>query len=148
MPADLDNGRRFEDQAAAYLQGLGYTLVKRRFRFRRGEIDIVALEGDLLVFVEVKSNAAPGYIPEAAIGDGKRRALVRAANAYLAYVEEPLRPFRFDLVAIDKHGLRHYRDFMNENADFDSRADQVPPVAGYVESPDVRAGEPNRPPSH
>lgn len=105
-------GRIEEDRAAAYLISLGYTVVTRRYKAPRGEIDVVALDGDELVFVEVKARFTEGYIPEDALSDEKRAALYRAGQAYLAAVEEPDRPIRFDLIAIDRDGLRHYRDIL------------------------------------
>jgi putative endonuclease len=106
-------GRAAEDAAAAYLLGQGYTIVTRRYKARHGEIDLVALDGDLLVFVEVKQRSAPGYTPEESIGDAKRRALANAGRQYLAEVAEaPERETRFDLIAIDRDGLRHYRDIL------------------------------------
>jgi putative endonuclease len=104
-----DLGRVAEDRAADYLLGLGYTLVTRRYKARHGELDLVALDGDLLVFVEVKRRDAPGYRPEDSIGPAKRKALVNAARQYRLEVAEDLeRPIRFDLIAIDRDGLRHH----------------------------------------
>lgn len=105
-------GREAEDRAAEYLIGQGFTLVTRRYKARHGEIDLVALEGDLLVFVEVKHRVARGYVPEESVGDRKLQSLYRAGQQYLAEVAEaPDREVRFDLIAIDRDGLRHYRGF-------------------------------------
>ena len=114
MPNLRDLGRAAEDAAAEYLLGQGYTLVTRRYKARHGEIDLVALDGELLVFVEVKRRDAPGYIPEASIGQEKRKALFRAGQQYLAEIaESPEREVRFDLIAIDRDGLRHHKDFLS-----------------------------------
>lgn len=85
----------------------GFTIVTRRYKARHGEIDLIALDGELLVFVEVKQRLAWGYRPEESIGSEKRRALFRAGQEYLAAIEEPEREVRFDLVAIDTDGVRH-----------------------------------------
>lgn len=114
MPDSHRLGRAAEDRAAEYLQGLGYTLVTRRFRVRHGEIDLVALDGEVLVFVEVKARHAPGYVPEESVGERKLAALRRAAAEYLALIEEPEREVRFDLIAIDGDGMRHYADAFRE----------------------------------
>lgn len=107
-------GAEAEDAAAEHLLREGFTLVTRRYKARHGEIDLVALDGDLLVFVEVKYRAAKGYRPEDSIGDDKRRALFRAGQQYLAEVaNEPEREVRFDLIAIDGDGLRHHRDILS-----------------------------------
>jgi putative endonuclease len=50
----LKKGRCFEDIACEYLTNLGYRILHRNFYCRGGEIDIIALDGDVLVFVEVK----------------------------------------------------------------------------------------------
>jgi putative endonuclease len=86
-------------------------LVTRRFKVRHGEIDLICLDGDTLVFVEVKSRWSPGYTPEDSIGPEKARALQRAAEEYMRAMEDE-RPFRFDLVCIDHDGLRHHKNFL------------------------------------
>ena len=87
---------------------LGYTIVTRRYSTRRGELDLVVLDDDLLVFVEVKVRMAPGYSPEEAVGPQKLARLRRAADDYLMETGGLDRPHRFDLVAIDPNGIRHY----------------------------------------
>ena len=115
----MDSGRNLrragaeaEDRAALFLQTQGFTIITRRWSSTRGELDLICLEGDLLVFVEVKARQAPGYRPEDSITTAKRAALARAARAYLNAIEEPERACRFDLVAIDRDGLRHWRDIL------------------------------------
>jgi putative endonuclease len=103
-------GAEAEDRAAEYLSGLGYTLITRRRKMRHGELDLIALDGDVLVFVEVKQRAAPGYTPEESIGESKLRALCLAAEEYVREMGEEERECRFDLIAIDRSGLRHYPD--------------------------------------
>ena len=77
-----------------------------------GELDIVALDGDVLVFVEVKQRKADGYAPEEAIGVRKQHSLERAAEAYVREMGEE-RETRFDLIAIDADGIRHYRNLFS-----------------------------------
>ena len=103
-------GRLAEDEAAEYLLSKGFTIVTRRCKLRSGEIDIVALDEDVLVFVEVKMRRAKTHRPEEAIGVFKLQALERAAEEYIRAMGETERETRFDLVAIDGEGLRHYRD--------------------------------------
>ena len=112
MPNLRRVGASAEDEAARFLIDQGYTIVTRRYKARHGEIDLVALDGDLLVMVEVKARHAPGYRPEDSIGDAKRRALYLAAQQYLADVEQPEREIRFDLVAMDAEGIRHHKDIL------------------------------------
>jgi putative endonuclease len=94
--------------AAEYLLGKGYTLVTRRFKSRRGEIDIIALDGDVLVFVEVKYRSGKWEKPEATLTDQKRQRFLSAAEEYFQKMDSPLLYSRFDLIAIDQDGLRHY----------------------------------------
>jgi len=90
------------------------TIVERNFRTPGGEIDIVAREGDVLVFVEVRSRELPGFgTPEESVTPAKRRRIVAAARQYLSNVPpSSWREARFDVIAIEGNGdgaeLRHY----------------------------------------
>jgi putative endonuclease len=88
----------------------GYTIVTRRYKASRGEIDLVALDGDVLVVVEVKQRTKPGYMPEESVGPLKASRLGMAANEYLLSSGESNREVRFDLVCIDPDGVRHHVD--------------------------------------
>lgn len=112
VPNLVQIGRAAEDQAAQYLLEQGYTIVTRRYKARRGEIDLVALDGETVVFVEVKHRRAPGYTPEESIGPKKIQALERAMREYLAEMDLGQREVRLDLVAIDSSGLRHHIDIL------------------------------------
>lgn len=95
-------GARAEAIAADYLARQGLVIVARNFRTRRGEIDVIARDGDTLVFVEVRlrsrrdfGGAAGSLTPE------KQRRLVAASLAYLSRLgREP--PCRFDAVLLDR----------------------------------------------
>lgn len=108
MPSARRLGSHEEDEAARYLAREGFTIVRRRAKMRSGEIDIVALDGETLVFVEVKSRA--GGDAEAAIDRAKAHRLALAAAEYVVANEVSDRPSRFDLIAISPEGFRHYRD--------------------------------------
>ncbi len=110
MPDLRALGREAEDRAAAFLLSLGYTLVTRRYTVKGGEIDLVALDGETIVFVEVKARDGRGLSPEESVDDRKTRRLAFAADAYMTETCEK-RDIRFDLVAIDPKGLRHHKDF-------------------------------------
>jgi len=112
MPNLRRVGQTAEDEAARFLIDHGFTIVTRRYKARHGEIDLVVLEDDLLVMVEVKARHAAGYVPEESIGDAKRRTLFLAAQQYLSEVGQPDREIRFDLIAMDKDGIRHHRDIL------------------------------------
>ena len=113
MPNFRGVGRDAEDRAAEFLVGKGYTLVTRRYTSRSGELDIVALDGEVLVIVEVKARRAPGLIPEESVPPLKAQRLLAATREYLAAVGEESRDVRFDVVAIDRDGLRHIQNALD-----------------------------------
>ena len=97
------NGVRGEDLAMRFLQKRKFTVVARNYRPRsgRGEIDIIAWDGDTLVFVEVKSAVDDERgTPDRAIDRYKREALEWAARSYLALVRVPWEKSRFDIVTV------------------------------------------------
>lgn len=109
-------GEAGEALACRYLEARGLSILARNFRCRSGEIDVVAREGDVTVFVEVKdrTGASHGTGVEA-VTFGKRRRLLRAARLYAAARGLMERPLRFDVVAIDRSAdgkavVRHDRD--------------------------------------
>lgn len=107
-------GDAAEERACRHLEGAGMTIVERNFRARGGEIDIVAREGDVIVFVEVRSREVPGFgTPEESVTPAKRRRIVGAARNYLSKVPpSSWREARFDVIAIEGSGdaavLRHH----------------------------------------
>lgn len=108
--------RRGEDAAAAFLERVGMSIDDRNWRCPAGEIDIVAREGDTLVFVEVKTRRSErAGTAEDAVSPTKQRQVVRVAKSYLVAHPEAPEALRFDVVAIkvlgvDRALLRHYRD--------------------------------------
>ena len=97
----MNRGAAAEALAASYLATRGLTIVQRNYRCRGGEIDLIARDGEVLVFVEVRlrRNRAFGTAAES-ITAPKRRRLRLAARHYLARLgREP--PCRFDAVLLD-----------------------------------------------
>ena len=77
-------GRRGEAEAEKYLRGIGYRIVGRRERVLRGDIDLVALDGRTVVFVEVRSRSDTEHgHPAETVGPKKRQRMVDLANAYI-----------------------------------------------------------------
>lgn len=94
-------GRLGEDIAAAHLAASGWQVLERNVRIARGEIDIVALDGPTLVFVEVKTRRTTlSGVPQAAVDDRKLRRLRLLASAYLMDHCPPHRDLRIDVLAI------------------------------------------------
>lgn len=109
-------GARAEALAAAYLERQGLAIVARNFRTRAGEIDVIARDGRVLVFVEVRMrrSARFGGAVES-ITARKRARIVAAANAYLARLgREP--PCRFDAIlmhSLDPAAIEWRRDVVS-----------------------------------
>jgi putative endonuclease len=95
-------GSRGEDLACSELERLGYSILERRYRCRLGEIDIVARDGDVTVFVEVKARESGEFGGgAAAVTPAKQRTIVRVAMDYIARHRLVERPCRFDVVVVD-----------------------------------------------
>jgi putative endonuclease len=98
-----DCGAEGEQVAAEWLQGRGYRILGRNVRTRWGEIDLIAEDGRILVFVEVKVRRDDRFGgPAAAITPAKQARLARLAQGYLAARRWGNRDCRFDVVLI--HG--------------------------------------------
>ncbi|HPU36044.1 MAG TPA: YraN family protein [Bacillota bacterium] len=94
-------GRQGEDVAACYLEKSGYTLLQRNYTCRLGEIDIVALDRDVLVFVEVRSRRSEDYgLAQESVTERKKLKLRQLAWQYLKAEGKTDRNCRFDVVAV------------------------------------------------
>jgi putative endonuclease len=94
-------GEKGEELAAVYLVDAGYRIIERNYRCLFGEIDIVAWEGETLVFAEVKSRRSEAYgAPQLAVGREKQNKISRIALNYLSEKHLRHRPARFDVVAV------------------------------------------------
>lgn len=101
MDRRKQTGRRGEDIAAAFLAGKGYRVIDRNWSCPAGELDIVAREGDCLVFVEVRTRAGARFGgPEESITPAKQARLVALAQAYLQQPGAPSLSWRIDVVAV------------------------------------------------
>jgi putative endonuclease len=115
-------GKQGEDAGVAYLERRGYTILARNWRTRSGELDIVARDGEWLVFVEVRTRrvgrgaAGPALgSPEESVTPRKQLKLIAMAEAYL--FELPwIGPWRIDVIALELRTddtiarLNHLRD--------------------------------------
>lgn len=92
-----------EDAAVAFLTNQGYRIIDRNWHAAHGELDIVAHDGETLVFVEVKARRGHDFgWPEDAVTPAKQARLRKTAWAYLLAHDREDDDFRFDVVAIDR----------------------------------------------
>lgn len=106
--------------AQEYLKKQGYKIVKRNYRTKRGEIDIIAEKRGCLVFVEVRTKVGERFgTPEETLNWKKRRKLVGNAKAYAAY-QRYSGPYRVDAICIvlndgiTEERLKHYENICPE----------------------------------
>ena len=97
----LRTGAEGEERARRSLERAGYRILSRNYRCRHGEVDLVAQEGEVIAFVEVKARRSGTYgIPALAVTRAKRRRILRAALHWLLANGLPDRPVRFDVVSL------------------------------------------------
>lgn len=102
--AGKNTGHFGEETAVAYLKQIGYLIIERNYRKRFGEIDIVAQDGDVVVFVEVKTRRSVRFgSPFEAVDRRKQKNMTRVALAYLDSHKLFDRSARFDVVAVMLH---------------------------------------------
>ena len=121
-PEHLKKGKMGEDMACRYLAGLGWPVLARNVRFRRGELDVISKDCDEMVVVEVRYRSVGTIMPpEASVGPKKLRKLVLAGSAYMDRIGWN-GFWRIDLIAItDRDGrisLEHYRDITGGDVSF------------------------------
>ena len=98
-------GRAGEKQAERFLRRQGYRIVTRNYACDTGEIDIVALDGRTIVFVEVKTRSSAAHAdPQDAVTPTKQHRVVSAAKAFIQQTRSQGRACRFDVVAITLDG--------------------------------------------
>jgi putative endonuclease len=90
-----------ESTACKYLEDIGYSIIERNFSCRAGEIDIIAFEGDTIVFIEVKTRASEAFgMPSEAVSDTKQKKLVKAALYYMQKKKLFNYMSRFDVIEV------------------------------------------------
>lgn len=101
MKTTTSVGRHGEDIAAAWLNEHGYVIVERNYRRRFGEVDIIAEQGEYLVFIEVKTRSSSRFgAPFEAVTMRKQQQLSRIADDYLLHHGQADKLCRFDCVAV------------------------------------------------
>lgn len=94
-----------EAAAEKFLRRRRYTILERNYRCPLGEVDLIALDGSVIVFIEVKTRAGDGAgSPLDAVDQRKQRQLARVANYYLSRHRLHGRDARFDVVGVSQEG--------------------------------------------
>ncbi len=114
-PNSLQRGDLGEELAAEYLINKGYKILERKYRFEHAEIDLIAEDGEEIVFVEVKARKSKAFgDAEEAITEAKENHVRNAAEGYLYEKNIEDRVCRFDVVAVEFHdgraNIRHLQD--------------------------------------
>lgn len=100
MAAHNDTGHWGEAKAAEYLQGKGYEIVVKNYRHHHAEIDLIAKQGKLLIFAEVKTRSGTGFgMPEEFVNYAKSRLIMKAAEHYI-FDHDWMFDVRFDIISI------------------------------------------------
>lgn len=113
MHAKIKKGVAGELQAAGYLEACGYRVRARNYRYKRGEIDLIAEKDGRLVFVEVKTRSSVAFgFPEQFVDGRKRRMIFETAAQYL-HETNWAGPVRYDVIAVTlnpRPTLDHFED--------------------------------------
>jgi putative endonuclease len=104
MAMHLQTGISGEIAALDYIRDLNYRILETNWRYKHLEVDIIAMDGDTLVFIEVKTRRKSDYgMPFEAVSYHKQQKLDRAANLYIAYKKYE-GEIRFDIVSVLMQG--------------------------------------------
>lgn len=114
MYYNQDFGKTGEDLAAQHLINEGYQILERNWRSGHKEIDIIALKGDTLAVVEVKTRKSEDYgNPDIAVDGYKQKMLISAADAYVRYKNLEVE-VRFDIISIILNGTSHKTEHIED----------------------------------
>jgi putative endonuclease len=104
-------GRAAEDAAVVYLESNGLAILRRNFRRRAGELDVIARERDVLIIVEVRTRATNAFGGAAAsVGFKKQQRILRAAAQLLQQRKDfAALPIRFDVIVVHDPLAKHPR---------------------------------------
>ncbi|WPM32033.1 YraN family protein [Hydrogenobacter sp. T-2] len=104
----MRKGAEFEELAVKYLEGIGYKVIHRNYHCRVGEIDIIALDGDTVVFVEVKGGKTTDFgDPAERVDRKKMERLLRCIEHYLH--KYPSEDYRLDVIVIRNGEIEHIK---------------------------------------
>ena len=102
MATHNELGKKGEELAVDFLQKKGYQILERNWRFKKAEIDVIALKNDVLAIIEVKTRSTAYFgNPQDFVNEKKIQLLVEAVNEYVISKDLDVE-VRFDIVAILK----------------------------------------------
>lgn len=115
MPDNISIGKKGEDEALKVLKRSGYRILERNYRCRYGEVDLIARDGDTIVFVEVKTRGSDRFgPPQQSVDLRKQRHIISVSNTYLAHYNLTDRPVRFDVVSIEVRDGRYFTEIIKD----------------------------------
>ena len=95
-------GKHGETLARRHLEAVGYSILETNYRTASGELDLVAVKDETLVFVEVRTRSGAGFgLPQESVTHDKRSRLVAASQEYLQANQAEEREWRIDVVALE-----------------------------------------------
>ncbi|HBH11523.1 MAG: Endonuclease [Clostridiales bacterium 38_11] len=106
-------GKESEEKAVRFLKKKGYRILANNFQNRIAEIDIIAQQGDIMCFIEVKARHTMKYgLPREAITPSKIRKIIKGAQSYINYKGIRNTQFRFDVIEIflQDNRINHIED--------------------------------------
>lgn len=110
-----ERGRYGEDLAERFCRReMGYRILTRNWRSKKDEIDLICMDGEVLVFIEVRSRAKDALVSGyASVNARKKKVLQRACKSYLKQLQNPPKHFRFDIIDVSLEDgavgqVRHY----------------------------------------
>ena len=96
----LETGRKGESLAEKYLISIGFKILEKNWRWRKCEVDLIAIHNETIVFIEVKTRGSDSLDEGVEIKQGQRQRIIGAASAYLAMCVTGNMECRFDLVMV------------------------------------------------
>lgn len=107
-------GRKGEDVVVDYLKNINYNILDRNFSCKQGEIDVIALDGNYVVFVEIKSRTSTEYgLPSEAVTKTKINHMMKTAEYYLYIKHLENENVRFDVVEVYVKDEKYYINHIN-----------------------------------
>lgn len=109
----LSLGEEGELFAARYIKKKGYKIKEQNYRTPLGEIDIIAMDGKTIVFIEVKTRKSVAYgYPFEAVNSHKQKQIIKTAHHYLLKKKYQNRPSRFDVLSLLNKGDSYEAEFI------------------------------------